>query len=49
MGAEGKYDLDLTGEDPAIPPPPPPNGVSDQNISPQDEPSGEVSDMYSKL
>ena len=22
MGAEGKYDLEMTGEDPAIPPPP---------------------------
>ena len=45
MGAEGKYDLELTGEDPAIPPPPPPNGESDKNTSPQEEPSEEVSAM----
>ena len=30
MGTEGKYDLDMTGEEPAIPPPPP-EDVSDDS------------------
>ena len=40
MGAEGKYDLDLTGEDPAIPPPPQEEGDSssqDQDGTPEEE------------
>lgn len=41
MGAEGKYDLELTGEDPAIPPPP--ESETTSVTPPQDNISDEVS------
>lgn len=42
MGAEGKFDLELTGEDPAIPPPP--SDESSESISTHDA-SDEVTFM----
>ena len=40
MGAEGKFDLELTGEDPAIPPPP--EDEFPESVSSIDDASDEV-------
>ncbi len=40
MGAEGKYDLDMAGEEPAIPPPPPSDDIVEEDVGTQDEEEG---------
>lgn len=42
MGAEGKYDLELTGEEPAIPPPPEAEETSSNTPPAPDNVSDEV-------